>query len=441
MRFLTYLFILSTSVHLWAKPLKIEGSGITSNQKQAYLYSYTGDELFIKDSAQITKGVFQFKVDLENTPSGIYALGLSETDLINIVIKSEEGISVSKQNNKWTIVEGNDSKEIQQYFNHINDYDQALTKIELQYRAIVHLQQANPEEFQRQFETIRLSLDSLNQARVNFFKSFHQNTSSAFARKVASIFLMDENTSKLTYFKSTDFTDEELTRGLIIEKKINMYFMSFVSINAETIASEFSSVLSLAPKASVARKITYTALIKIAASVNPDYCRELYGAMKSEFKDDEFTTRTKQYIPKGAPQIGEEAPDIALPDANGKIIKLSDLKGQIVLLDFWASWCGPCRGEMPNVVEAYNQYNSKGFTVYSVSLDSDKNRWLSAIQQDGMVWDAHVSELKKWDSDAAREYFVRGIPATFLIDKDGIIIGKNLRGAALHKKLAELLPN
>ena len=122
-------------------------------------------------------------------------------------------------------------------------------------------------------------------------------------------------------------------------------------------------------------------------------------------------------------------------------MKLSDLKGQIVLLDFWASWCGPCRSEMPNVVRAYDKYNDKGFTVFSVSLDSDKGRWLNAVQQDGMTWNYHVSELKKWDSEAAREYFVRGIPATFLIDENGIIVGKNLRGASLHEKLAELLPN
>lgn len=439
MRILTYLLILAASVQLFAKPLKIEGTVVNSPKKQVYLFSYTGDELFLKDSSQINKDAFQFKLD-EDTPTGIYALGFSDEEVLNIVIK-EENIQANYNGKTWSVIEGNDSKEIQKYFNHINSYDEALTQIEMSYRSIVHLQQADPEAFQQQFEPVRASLDSLNKARISFFKSLHQNTSSAFTRKVASIFLMDENTSKLTYFDASDFKDEQLTRGLILEKKINMYFMSYVSINTQNIANEFSSVISLAPQTSTARKIVYATLIKIASAVNQDYAKELYNSMKSEFNNDEYTSRIKKYVPKGAPEIGDEAPDVMLPNANGEMMKLSDLKGQIVLLDFWASWCGPCRSEMPNVVRAYEKYNDKGFTVFSVALDSDKSRWLNAIKQDGMVWDYHVSELKKWDSEAAREYFVRGIPATFLIDANGIIIAKNLRGAALHEKLAELLPN
>ncbi len=439
MRILTYLLILTSSVQLIAKSIKVEGSVSNTPRNQVYLYSYIGDELFLKDSSQVNKGTFQFKLD-EQTPVGIYALGFSNEEVLNIVIK-EENTQANYEGKAWSVIEGNDSKEIQKYFNHINSYDEALAQIEMNYRSIVHLQQADPEAFQQQFEPVRASLDSLNKARVGFFKSLHQNTSSAFTRKVASIFLMDDNTSKLTYFSASNFTDEQLTRGLILEKKINMYFMSFVSINTQNIAGEFSSVISLAPQASTARKVVYAALIKIASAVNQEYSKELYNTMKSEFGNDKYVERIKKYVPKGAPEIGDEAPDVVLPNSEGKTLKLSDLKGQIVLLDFWASWCGPCRSEMPNVVKAYEKYNDKGFTVFSVSLDSDKNRWLNAVEQDGMVWDYHVSELKKWDSEAAREYFVRGIPATFLIDENGIIVGKNLRGAALHQKLAELLPN
>ncbi|TXC78484.1 TlpA family protein disulfide reductase [Luteibaculum oceani] len=135
---------------------------------------------------------------------------------------------------------------------------------------------------------------------------------------------------------------------------------------------------------------------------------------------------------------GNVAPEISLPNPDGKVINLSDLRGKYVLIDFWASWCKPCRRENPNVVNAYKKYKSKGFEILSVSLDKNKSAWVNAIKSDNMTW-KHVSDLKFWNSEAAQKYGVNSIPFTLLIDPEGKIVAKNLRGEALHNTLAKLL--
>jgi peroxiredoxin len=138
--------------------------------------------------------------------------------------------------------------------------------------------------------------------------------------------------------------------------------------------------------------------------------------------------------------VGTEAPEIALKTPQDSILKLSSLRGKYVLLDFWASWCGPCRQENPNVLRVYAKYKTKGFDIYSVSLDQEKAPWVQAIEKDNLMWH-HVSDLQYFNSTAALTYGVNAIPATFLIDPQGKVIAKNLRGEALEQKLAEILGN
>lgn len=143
--------------------------------------------------------------------------------------------------------------------------------------------------------------------------------------------------------------------------------------------------------------------------------------------------------------IGNKAPEISEAGVDGKVINLSDLKGKLVLIDFWASWCGPCRRENPDVVAAYKKNkdkhfkNGKGFTVFSISLDQNKPSWEAAIAKDQLEWPYHVSDLKGWYAKYAGIYQVNSIPSNFLVDENGIIIAKNLRGAMLDQVLSQLV--
>lgn len=175
--------------------------------------------------------------------------------------------------------------------------------------------------------------------------------------------------------------------------------------------------------------------------INTDFeiVTKVEAAMYKAYPENDFV---KQYHDKieleKVTAIGSLAPDIELPDAEGKMRKLSSLKGKVVLIDFWASWCGPCRKENPNVVAVYNKYHSKGFEIFSVSLDKDRESWLKAIAKDNLLWPDHVSDLKYWKSEGAKIYGVTSIPYTVLIDKKGKIVAKRLRGEELEQKVKEL---
>lgn len=165
------------------------------------------------------------------------------------------------------------------------------------------------------------------------------------------------------------------------------------------------------------------------------YADELKGKFPKNKAVESFLTRMMEVKPVS---VGQPAPQFELPTPDGKMVKLSDLKGKYVLLDFWASWCAPCREENPNLVKQYNRFKDKGFTVLGVSLDKGKEPWVKAIEDDQLTW-THVSELKEWDGQVSTQYKVEGIPASFVLDPAGKIIAKNLRGIELEKFLQSVL--
>lgn len=413
-----------------------------------YLYEFNGIT-FKKALTAPTADwqTYQFKIPA--TAPRFYYVGLDAANMKPIILGTEEQVTLNGSCTQFQGAQMPDSD--------LNkNYEAVKNTVNLQKNEfgtmLRQLQSADQQGNVDLMNTIIMKMGVLDKRRLSYLDSL--KNVSPYLGKVAAlntyISYQNHGSGDLSeieyfaknYFQFADWKDEDYNYMPWVFEQVKTYAQTLASVGLpEANQKDFlDKLLTQIPENSRTYLLAMGGVINgLQAAKSP-----LLGSYAKRYVDKYQKTE-----PESAAQVGQllkmsgsfvsggEAPDFTMNNRDGKPVKLSDFRGKVVLVDFWASWCGPCRRENPHVVEAYNKYHPKGFDVLGVSLDKTKEPWLAAIEKDGLIWN-HVSDLKGWSNDAARLYGVTSIPHTVLVGKDGKIIARNLRGAALDAKLAEI---
>lgn len=310
------------------------------------------------------------------------------------------------------------------------EFNGKAKQIEIAYLQIEDLQGKIPFVLENQKITITAYKDSLQASKIGgsynndeltkFNKEFEN-----FQKKVAKF--QAENSDALMAAQQANDT-EAMTKisedYIALEKEFTTFTNSYVTKNPDSF-------------------VTLMLLAQMVNNPDADFSkvRADVEALSPELKSTKIGGEIQERLQSlSTTSVGQIAPDFSAPNPEGKIVSLKESLGKVTLIDFWASWCGPCRRENPNVVALYNEFHDKGFNIIGVSLDKEgqKDKWIEAIMVDKLTW-TQISNLKYWQDPIAKLYSIQSIPATFLLDADGRIVAKNLRGAELRAKVAELL--
>ncbi len=361
---------------------QIKGKLTNSSGEMVSLIDVNSPQAKTIDSVKVNeKGEFYFTKKVSE--KGFYNLQISPSSFATLIIDSTEKVSFeadAKNINDSYTVDGSPDTKLYIQFNN-------FTKTNLKER-----------------ETIRINQDSL--------------------QKVYEAYL---NT-----------TPDSLSLDSL-EKMLEPIFNKF-SVDDKKYAEEISSHSKKFINENVSSFASLTAMRWLNPEKDIAYFIKVDDALTAKYPNIETLKGFKTYVDgKKKLAIGSPAPEISMNNKDGKLLSLSSMKGKVVIVDFWASWCKPCRVENPFIVSLYNKYKNKRLDIFSVSLDMNKDAWLNAIAQDKLVWKNHVTDLKQWQSPVVSLYGFQGIPFTVLLDKQGNIAGKNLRGPELEEKIKELL--
>ena len=441
-RGIAFILLVFTTSFSFAGSVKGQLKGNISS-KYMYLYEYFGELLTLKDSTSIQKnGSFQFD-KTKNIARGMYRMGFSK-DSSFVIVFGDEDLEIESSLpgliKNCLIKNSPENKLLREYSTQVSAFSIKVDKLQKQFEALAPMAEQNQEEYAKQVTVLKAKYDSLNKAKNKSFLNLRAGNPNGFVFKVISANMTSDSTTAANFFSKTDFSDAEMTRGDMLSNKIKAYFQMYVQPQEQALASAANELLLKMPFGSPNREVTFISMLSLFNQFQLAINKQLKTQYRAEYPQSKYLKPFLATLKQDAPDVGDIAPNIVMADTLGKTVCLESFRGKVVLIDFWASWCGPCRMENPNVVRAFKKYNLKGFTVFSVSLDNNKEKWLAAIKKDNLTW-AHVSELKGWETSASRAYQVTGIPATYLLDRDGKIVARNLRGPALDEMLVQLLGN
>ena len=412
-------------------------------EKKIYLYSISGDMLRLKDSSDLKSGKFEFRSAEGGFTTGMYKAGISPASSATLLLGKED-VVMKVSDKKWEEASLSGSSEVDlfvQYRNYQAGVDRELRIIDEKYRNLLPMAQKNRAGFESEVTKLKTRLDSILKEKDKRYQELSKNANAPYFSNVLRFMVNEVQNSPEDFITASDLKDEALARSFVWESRVSGLLQQFGQGDPEKWIELGDKLIERTSPGSEIREIIYRAVAKSFQPLEQNGVNASYQVAKryqQEFPGTASASFIANFNP-GPPSAGEMAPEIELANREGVMEKLSSLRGKVVLIDFWASWCGPCRHENPTVVKAWNRFSQKGFTVFSVSLDQSKDKWLAAIAKDGLLWNNHVSDLRGWQSAGAAAYKVNSIPATFLLDKDGKIIAKNLRGPALEQKLEELL--
>lgn len=390
--------------------------------KTLELFKFYGRNLESIESVTIKGNKAEFKSDVK---PGFFKIGTSpESSAIFIMGKDKLKATLDYTAiNTFSPQQSLENDLYKTYLEINNGFTQKVTEINNAIRAYAGQEGISREAIDNFVQTQRQIFDTLSINRKQQLDKIANEHKQTFIASLIRYLDFSPSMDESMFLKGFNSQEPNLCNGDMIFTRISMYLQNYVMGKSNDFAGASQKILTSLPAGSCTQELTYQALIE---NIQPMDAASALTLVREYHKAFPQSSVMQRYATFAAlePEVGDEAPDIALANADGKVMKLSDLRGKVVLIDFWASWCGPCRRENPNVVRVYEQYKDKGFDIFSVSLDNSRDKWLDAIVKDNLTWKSHVSDLKGWQSEGAALYKVRGIPATFLVDAQGKVVGK-----------------